>query len=183
MRRGSNAKIISTEIPDVFTADSRAKEVELPVFSFNGITYPVTSPPWFPDSGIRLTRWELAAGSVGQGQSPSYSHFQILIGDNKQNLDGRVVANGALDGADLINGQYVPRRFSYRSSYNLDGDKGRDAPDLQAGIPFNEHVLTIGLQWIKVRCLVSCGHADVTIKIFGHYYNDGSEWGGLVWAI
>jgi hypothetical protein len=123
-RNNNGMRLIRTEIDDIFTADSRTREIEIPVFSFSGVTYASTSPPWFPSSPIRLTRWQLAAGAVGEGQTPSYSHFQIIVGDSNLDQEGQAMANGALDGADLTTfmGEQVavPRTYSYKAIYNLD---------------------------------------------------------------
>jgi hypothetical protein len=184
MARNNNMRLIKSEIEDIFTADSRSKEIEIPVFSFSGVTYASTSPPWFPSSPIRLTRWQLAAGTVGEGQTPSYSHFQIIVGDNNLDKEGQAVANGALDGADMTTflGEQVavPRTYSYKSIYNLDGQKGREAVDTLAGILPYDNIVISNRQWIKVRCLVSCGHADVTVKIFGIYVNATNDSGAPV---
>lgn len=186
--RGNNLKLIKTENQEVFTADSRSKDIEIPVFSFSGTTRPSTSPPWAPISPIRLTRWQISAGSPGMNPTPSpspnnYTHFQILVGDSVLSNEGEVVANGALDGAGKTTffgvEVPIPRDRSYKSVYNLDGAKGRDGADIAYGILPFENILVSNRQWIKVKCLTSCGHADVTINIYGIYVNNSPDSGGF----
>jgi hypothetical protein len=181
-------KLIKAENQDVFTSDSRERDIEIPVFSFSGVTIPSLSPPWSPSSPIRLTRWQISAGTPGTNAVPSaspgnYTHFQILVGDNNLVRDGNVVANGALDGAGtapFYGGTVpVPRQRSYKSIYNLNGDKGRDTADVLYGILPFENILVSNRQWIKVKCLVSCGHADVTVNIYGVYVNIAPDSGGF----
>ena len=186
MSRRSSTRLIKTESKEIFTSESRAVEIELPVFSFAGEPeQDVLSGPYVPSSDIRLTRWQLSAGVVGSGLNQvggSYSLFKIFVGDSVLSPDGVVVANGALEGGELVpwfGGSVVKPEgpYSYKSNYSLNGYSGREALDVVSGIGPNEHIIVSTRQWIKVACTLSCGHEDVVIKIFGQYVNQSNDSG------
>ncbi len=186
MSRRSSTRLIKTESKEIFTSESRAAEIELPVFSFSGEPEQnALSGPYVPSSDIRLTRWQITAGVVGTGLNQiggSFSQFRIFVGDNILSPDGVVVANGALEGGELVpwfGGSVVKPEgpYSYKSNYSLDGYSGREPFDLIAGIGFNEHIIVSNRQWLKVDCSLSCGHEDVVIKIFGQYVNQSNDSG------
>jgi hypothetical protein len=182
MSRRNSSKFVHVSDPTVFTAGSRTAEVELPVFSFSGrLKDSATSPPYVPSADIRLTRWQISAGAAGtvlNAVNRRYTHLQVLIGDNTLATSGFAVANGALDGATLSGTNVVPvGLYSLKSNYSLDGYSGRDAVDVAGGIGVNDHIIVSTRQWIKVRCLVSCGHQNVVVKIFGEYLNQGNDSG------
>jgi hypothetical protein len=186
MSRRYNTKLIKTESKEIFTSESRSAEIELPVFSFAGEPeVNVLSGPYVPGSDIRLTKWQISAGIVGTGLNDiggSFSFFNIFIGDNILSPDGVIVANGALEGGELVPwfGDSVVKPegpYSYKSNYSLDGYSGRDGIDVARGIGLNEHILVSTRQWIKVSCTLSCGHEDIVIKIFGQYVNQSNDSG------
>lgn len=188
MSRRSSSRFIKTSDSTIYSASSRATEVELPVFSFSGvISEGSLSPPYTPTSDVRLTRWQVSAGIVGTSLNSvqgSYSLFQMFLGDNVFTVDGVLAARCALEGGEAVPwfGDTLVKPEgpnSYRANYNLDGYKGREALDTVSGIGYNDHIIVSAKQWIKVGCILSCGHEDISIKIFGEYINQNYDSGNV----
>jgi len=186
MSRRSSARLIKTTSQEIFTLESRVPEIELPVFSFSGeVEVGAPSGPYYPGSDIRLTRWQISAGVVGTSLNQlgaRYSQFRMFVGDNLLNPDGVSVANGALEGGELVpwfGGPVVKPvgPYSFKTNYSLDGYFGREGFDVAGGIGPNEHIIISTRQWLKVACVLSCGHEDVVIKIFGQYINQSNDSG------
>lgn len=186
MSRRSSSRFIKTSDTSVYTSSSRAVEVELPVFSFSGvISQGETSAPYSPSADVRLTRWQVSAGTVGTSLNSvngSYSLFDLLVGDNVFTVDGIVAARCALEGGELVPwfGQNLVKPEgpnSYRANYSLDGYSGREPLDTISGIGVNDHIVVSAKQWIKIRCALSCGHGDLTLKIFGTYVSQNNDSG------
>lgn len=133
----NGTRIIKTQTPDVFTAEERPDEIEIPVFYLDGPVSVSESGTWSPASNVLLTSWYIQSSTIGTANT----EFQLITGDN------------------IFGNDEALRKIV------LAPDKLKANGDLITG--YIDHIVLSKSNWIKVACTAAGGHNDVTVQIYG----------------